>query len=92
MHRSLLDTSTTPRDPMFTVHLSHYLPGLPALDLPSPRQAVTDTFDQLLSPCSTPEPHAEQHGVALAAEMGNPVAVNVITNYYSHTGVYGTSN
>jgi hypothetical protein len=46
-------------------------------------------FDQLPSPGSTPEPYAEQPGVALAAEMGNPVAVNVITNYYSRTGVYG---
>jgi len=68
---------------MFTVHLSHYLPGFPALDLPSPHQAVTDTFDQLPSTCSTPEPYAEQHGVALAAEMGNPVAVNIIMYLHS---------
>ena len=30
--------------------------------------------------------------MALAAEMGNPVVVNVITDYYSHTDAYGTSN
>lgn len=76
---------------MFDVYVSHYLPGFPALDLPSPRRAVTNTF-QLPSPGSTPEPYAEQDGVALAAEMGNPVAVNLITDYYRRTGVYGTSN
>jgi hypothetical protein len=90
--RSVSDTLTTPRDPMFIVHLSHYLPGFPALDLPLPRQALTDTFGQLPSPGSTPEPYAEQHGVALAAEMGNPVAVNAITDYYGRTGVYANSN
>ncbi|KIK05937.1 hypothetical protein K443DRAFT_318225 [Laccaria amethystina LaAM-08-1] len=40
---------------------------------------VKQTFDQLPSPGSTPEPYAEQHGVALVAEMGNPVAVQNIT-------------
>jgi hypothetical protein len=92
MPHSVSDTLTAPHDPMFIAHVSHYLPGFPALDLPSPHQALTNTFDQLSSPGSTPEPYAEQLGVTLAAEMGNPVAVNVITNYYSHTGVYGTSN
>jgi hypothetical protein len=89
---------------MFTIHPPHYLPvshylplspnlyRVPEFDLPSPRQALTDTFGQLPSPGSTPEPYAEQEGVALAAEMGNPVAVDIITNHYRRTGLYGTSN
>ena len=89
---SVLDASTTPHDPMFNVHVSHYLLGFPALDLLSRHQAVIDMYNKLLSPSSTPEPYVEQHNVALVAEMGNPVVVNVITDYYSCTGVYATSN
>ncbi|KAF5382683.1 hypothetical protein D9615_003059 [Tricholomella constricta] len=88
---STSDTTTVPRNPMFTIHLSHYLPGVPEFDLPFPHQALTDTFGQLPSPGSTPEPFAEQDGVGLAAAMGNPVAVDVVMRHYGRTGFY-TSN
>lgn len=47
-----------------------------------------DSGLQLASPASTPEPYAEQHSVALAAETGDIRDLDVILNHFGTTGAY----
>jgi hypothetical protein len=71
--------------PFADLILCPYLP-LPALQT---RESYVEI--QCMTPGSTPEPFAEQDGVALAAETGNPAAFKHVINHFQNTGSYSTS-
>ena len=60
--------------PLFPFFITSHIPYCPTIPLPSPLSPGTLTDQGLFSPGFTPEPYAEQGGVALAAESGNTEA------------------
>ena len=80
-------------DLLFLAHLTHYIPNCPYISLPMLQtREAPDLGLQLSTPASTPEPYAEQDGVALAAEMGNPDAWDLVLGHFRTTGSYTPSN